>query len=119
MDWQSALTGIVVVCCAAFALRRWMGADARKWLAGVARSAPGGAVVAAWLMPLRAAGGCGGCDGCAPTARETQSVQPLQRLQPLASPALRGIPVRVDAPAQAADQRPCGAASHWRASSTQ
>ncbi|NBW26113.1 MAG: hypothetical protein EBR89_12110 [Betaproteobacteria bacterium] len=119
MDWQSAFTGILVVCCAAFALRRFMGSHARTWLADSVRTAPGGAVAAVWLMPQRAAGGCGGCDGCASTARQTQSVQPLQLEPPIASPALRGIPVRVDAPAQAAGQRACGAASHWRASSTQ
>ena len=102
MDWQSALTGIVVVGCAAVALRRFMGTGTRAWLAAAVRPAPGGARVAAWLVPLRTTGSCGGCEGCE-------------------SPALRGIPVRLLAPvpAQETAQRPCGAASHWRASSTQ
>jgi hypothetical protein len=113
MDVQIALTGILVACCAALALRRCVGADARARLAALAARLPLGALIARWLVLPRAGGACGGCCGCAGPGLAAQQASLA------ALPRSRVIPLRVVVASSGTLQRPCGAASHWRASSTQ
>ena len=114
MDVQSAFAGLVVAWCAVLALRRLVGANARRSLADAVLTVPGGAALAACLLPQRVGGACGGCDACS-------GGRPASMPPGAGTSAERVIPVRplASTQTQAALQRPCGAASHWRASSTQ
>ncbi len=112
MDLQTVFTGLVVAWCAVLALRRFAGTVTRTWLASGAGRLPGGAALAAWLLPQRVGSACGGCGGCS-------GVRPASMPPGAGTSSERVITIHPSARTRAALQRPCGTASHWRASSTQ